>query len=73
MEGKDNKKGGLPLAHVRQSSDGFWEFHGLEEHLRAVAHLAGEFAEPLGNGDWAALAGLWHDLTTYRVNVLVES
>ncbi len=34
----------------------------LEEHLENVARLARSFAEPFGAGDWAHLAGLWHDL-----------
>lgn len=32
------------LAHVRRNEDGSFEIHQLEEHLRAVADLAGEFA-----------------------------
>ncbi len=37
----------------------------LEEHLENVARLARSFAEPFGAGDWAYLAGLWHDLGKY--------
>jgi CRISPR-associated endonuclease/helicase Cas3 len=40
--------------------------HGLEDHLRSVAKLAGEFAAPTGAAEWAAIAGLWHDLGKYR-------
>ena len=36
------------LAHVRRKEDGFFEIHHLEEHLRAVADLAGEFASTFG-------------------------
>ncbi len=32
------------LAHVRRNEDGSFEVHDLEEHLRAVGELAGEFA-----------------------------
>lgn len=32
------------LAHVRRNEDESFEIHHLEEHLRAVADLAGEFA-----------------------------
>lgn len=56
---------GTELAHVRQDEDGHWQVHGLEEHLRAVAELAGRFAAPFG-GEWAYLAGLWHDLGKYQ-------
>lgn len=53
------------LAHVRRSDDGSFEIHELEEHLRAVAGLAGEFASTFGYADWGQLAGLWHDLGKY--------
>lgn len=55
-----------PLAHVRQNHDGTWHEHGLEEHLRDVSALAGQFASRFGSADWAGLAGLWHDLGKYR-------
>ena len=38
------------------------EWQRLEEHLKNVAELARQFAEPFGGGDWAELAGLWHDM-----------
>lgn len=41
------------------------EWQPLEEHLRKVAEMARQFAEPFGAGDWAYLAGLWHDLGKY--------
>jgi CRISPR-associated endonuclease/helicase Cas3 len=41
------------------------EWQLLEEHLRNVAGMARRFAEPFGGGDWAYLAGLWHDLGKY--------
>lgn len=53
------------LAHVRRNDDGSFEIHDLEEHLRAVAGLAGEFATDFGASDWGHLAGLWHDLGKY--------
>lgn len=40
--------------------------HPLDEHLRAVARLAADFATVFGAGDWGRLAGLWHDLGKYR-------
>jgi CRISPR-associated endonuclease/helicase Cas3 len=40
--------------------------HPLDEHLRSVARLAGEFGVVTGTRDWANLAGLWHDLGKYR-------
>jgi len=54
------------LAHVSQESNGDWQIHHLEEHLREVARLAASFADAFHSGDWARLAGLWHDLGKYR-------
>ena len=34
----------------------------LEEHLINVAKLASNFAEYFGTGEWAYLAGLWHEV-----------
>lgn len=53
------------LAHVRRNEDGSFAIHELEEHLRAVGDLAGEFASSFGCSDWGRLAGLWHDLGKY--------
>ncbi len=53
------------LAHVRRNDDGSFAIHELEDHLRAVADLAGEFASSFGHADWGRLAGLWHDLGKY--------
>jgi CRISPR-associated endonuclease/helicase Cas3 len=50
---------GGPWAH---SANDKGEWHDLREHLAAVAKLARQFAEPFGAGDWAELAGWWHDL-----------
>lgn len=50
------------LAHVRRNEDGSFDVHELEEHLRAVADLAGEFASTFGQADWGRLAGLSHDV-----------
>lgn len=41
------------------------EWHGLHDHLLSVANLAKKFAEAFNSGDWAYLAGLWHDLGKY--------
>lgn len=54
------------LAHVRQTGQGEWIEHSLEEHLREVAKLAAQFAEAFGGQNWAKLAGIWHDLGKYR-------
>jgi len=51
-----------PLAHTGPNG----EAHLLHEHLQEVARLAKEFAAPLNSGNWAYIAGLWHDLGKYR-------
>lgn len=38
------------------------EWQRLDVHLKNVANLAKQFAESFGSGDWAYLAGLWHDI-----------
>ena len=53
------------IAHVRQAMDGSFVVHDLDDHLRAVAELAAKHASAMGSGDWAQLAGLWHDLGKY--------
>ncbi len=42
------------------------EWHPLETHLEDVAALAQDFAATFDSGQWAKLAGLWHDLGKYR-------
>ncbi len=54
------------IAHVKREMDGRWDTHLLEDHLYAVADLAGKFAQSFDSKDWAYLAGLWHDLGKYR-------
>ncbi len=50
-----------PLA--RLTTEGLGQ--SLKAHLTGVAERAGRFAGAWGNGDWGALAGLWHDLGKY--------
>jgi CRISPR-associated endonuclease/helicase Cas3 len=40
-----------------------WQF--LEDHLRQTAETARLFANAFDAGDWAYLAGLWHDMGKY--------
>ena len=53
------------LAHVKRNAADKWELHDLEEHLRGVARLAHNSADTFAGGEWAALAGIWHDLGKY--------
>lgn len=56
------------IAHVKSGVDGGYELHGLADHLIEVAKLAAEYASVFGTGDWARLAGLWHDLGKYSAD-----
>ncbi len=38
------------------------EWHTLEDHLKGTAELAAKFADEFSSGEWAYLAGLWHDV-----------
>ena len=40
--------------------------HSLEDHLRATAGLAREFADDFGAGDQAYYAALWHDVGKFN-------
>jgi len=57
----------MALAHVRQEpqSDRWYE-QSLSDHLLSTASQAEIFAGRFGNGDWAYLAGLWHDLGKFN-------
>ena len=48
------------------SANGSGDWHGLVEHLQAVAEIAREFARPFGGGETAYYAGLWHDLGKFN-------
>ena len=50
------------LAHIGPNG----EPHHLLEHLNTVAATAAGFAQALNSSQWAAVAGLWHDLGKYR-------
>ncbi len=41
------------------------KWHSLDEHLTDTAKLARSFANVFRAGEWAYLAGLWHDLGKY--------
>lgn len=53
-----------PIAHVRQTETQEFVLHDLAEHLRGVAELGRGFAAEFGSGEWAYLAGIWHDYKT---------
>jgi CRISPR-associated endonuclease/helicase Cas3 len=52
--------------YFAHSANARGEWHDLHGHLTAVAKLASRFAEAFGAGEWAELAGLWHDVGKYQ-------
>jgi len=50
------------IAHAYKDKLDNWQTHDLGKHLDGVASKAKDFADIFGNGDWASLAGLCHDL-----------
>lgn len=53
------------LAHLVRDGEA-WRFHALDDHLKQTGELAAGFAAAFASGDWARLAGAWHDLGKYR-------
>jgi len=56
------------LAHVKQTTNGQYVEHWLEDHLTAVGGLAYGFASKFKSEKWAYLAGIWHDLGKYSAD-----
>ena len=63
-KGAEHEKAPRHLAHVRGDGETF-ALHDLDKHLRGVGKLAEEYAQIFGSGDWARVAGVWHDLGKY--------
>jgi CRISPR-associated endonuclease/helicase Cas3 len=57
------RESGVVFAHTKNDRG---ERHALVDHLRAVAEMAREFAEPFGAGTAAYYAGLWHDIGKFH-------
>lgn len=53
-----------PAAHTPAKDSEIW--HGLQEHLNAVAEKARHHADKFGMGELGYHAGLWHDLGKYN-------
>lgn len=54
------------VAHARPLAADQFDIHTVEEHASGVAELASGFAAAFDSADWAAVAGLWHDLGKYH-------
>jgi len=48
-------------AHINDAKD----IHALDQHLYEVAAMASRFSSCFNSGQWAKLAGRWHDLGKY--------
>ena len=59
MEKRREEEKHPPYAHTPNDKG---EWHLLVDHLRGVARRAREFGDKFGAGDWAELAGWWHNL-----------
>jgi len=53
-------------AHLRTLQNGTLEEHDLSDHLLNVSRIAALFAVEFGNADWAAAAGMLHDLGKFN-------
>ena len=63
----ERDEGKQAIAHVRTLEEGTrLRPHDRKRHLARVAWTARRFIRQWGNGDWLALAGLWHDLGKYK-------
>ena len=51
-------------AHIAEDK----AIHLLEEHLAKVGDRAEAYASPFASGEWAKLAGRWHDLGKYSAH-----
>jgi CRISPR-associated endonuclease/helicase Cas3 len=54
------------VSHIRIDTEGQQVDRPLADHLRAVATLASLFAGAFQAEEWAAAAGLWHDLGKFQ-------
>lgn len=55
------------IAHVKEQG-GEYALHSLQDHLSKVAALAAKNAHVFSGEDWAAVAGLWHDLGKFSAD-----
>ncbi|HIS41002.1 MAG TPA: CRISPR-associated helicase Cas3' [Candidatus Aphodovivens avistercoris] len=59
----DSSQSRIPRYVSHASDDG--QYEAVRDHLNEVSQMAAEFARPFGGEDWAALAGLAHDIGKY--------
>jgi CRISPR-associated endonuclease/helicase Cas3 len=52
-------------AHTLVDRDGAHRVHSLRDHLECVGAMASRFAAKWSAGEWASIAGRWHDLGKY--------
>ncbi len=63
MHSKKEPRNGMKIfAHSLPETSDTSQWQPLEQHLRRVAEMAAEFAEPIASSDWAWNAGWLHDM-----------
>ncbi len=66
MDGSKSEDVGMPGGNEKppcaHTPNGKGQWHDLLDHMAGVARRAKAFGEKFGAGDWAELAGWWHDL-----------
>ena len=64
--GRSEEAARIDLAHVHAEASGEFRLHELGDHLDSVGALAAASALRFRAGDWARLAGRWHDLGKFQ-------
>ena len=62
MQGEPANHGETAAKAYAHSGNAAGDWHGLVEHLQAVAELSAEFAEAFGAREFGYRLGLWHDV-----------
>ena len=62
MQGEPINHGKTAAKVYAHSGNAAGDWHGLVEHLQAVAELSAEFAEAFGAREFGYRLGLWHDV-----------
>lgn len=61
----DERDPGSIPAYVSHVSEDGTRYEAVRDHLREVSEMAAEFARPFGAQEWAASAGMAHDIGKY--------
>lgn len=67
-KGINSLEEGSFYAHSIEGESDKSQWQLLEDHLQAVAKMAGYFAEDFDSQKWAYIAGTWHDIGKYQAS-----